>query len=137
MTALPFEPLIASQKNLIAILENTIATAFSGFEQLVGLHLTAARALIVEPTGDMLAILGASNPNDALAAQAALVKPLLEKSLHVGQEAYTIVAETGAELSEIAETTLTGSQLSLVNATQALSVGSALQLLPGLKAPGD
>jgi phasin family protein len=102
MTTLTVEQILAANKTAAAEAQALAATAFAGFEKLVALNVATTKSALFE-TADMTSVFSAKNPTDALAAQAALVKPLAEKSIAYGKSVYAIASETSAEFAAAAE----------------------------------
>ncbi|MGI9134402.1 MAG: phasin family protein [Rhodoferax sp.] len=82
------------------------STTLAGVEKLVLLQIGFVRSLLSGTGGDLIAIANADSASNALAAQAALVKPLLERSITFMQEAQAISVETGNALHKTAQTRL-------------------------------
>jgi phasin family protein len=114
-TTLNVEQILAANKAAAAEAQALAATAFAGFEKLVALNLAATKSALFDTTADFTSSLSAKTPADALAAQAALVKPLAEKTLAYGRSVYAIATETGAELSAAAEGKLAEAQKTLAS----------------------
>lgn len=121
MTTFTVEQLVAANKTAVADMQALTATALAGFEKLVELNMAATKSALFDSTPDFMAALGAKTPVDALAAQAALVKPLAEKSIGYSRALYAIAQETGAELSKSAEAKLAESQKAMASAVAALA----------------
>ena len=92
----------ASKANLDAV-AGLSQTAFAGFERVVELNLAAGKAAVSESFANAQSLLAAKNPQELLAAQAALVQPAFEKSASYSRHLYDIASSTGAELSKAVE----------------------------------
>jgi phasin family protein len=121
MTTPTVEQILAANKAAVSEAQSVAATALTGFEKLVELNLAAAKAVLSETSGDFLSVLSAKTPADALATQAALVKPLAEKSVSYGRAVYAIVSETSAELTKAAEDKLAEGQKTFTAAVDSLA----------------
>jgi phasin family protein len=121
MTILTIEQIVAANQTAVAEAQALAATAFSGFEKLVELNLAATKSALFDNSADLYSVLNAKNANDALAAQAALVKPLAEKTLAYGRSVYAIASETGAELSKAAEAKVAEGQKTLASSLESLA----------------
>jgi phasin family protein len=103
MTTLTVEQILAANKTALTEAQNLTATALAGFEKLVALNLSATKAALSDSTAELLSTFSAQTPTDALAAQAALVKPLAEKTVSYSRSIYAIASETTGELTKVAE----------------------------------
>ncbi len=82
---------------------NTMATtAMSGFEKLVELNLSTAKAALADSAEQMQAGFAAKAPQD-MAAIASFAQPMADKAAAYGRAVAGIVTETGAALSKAAE----------------------------------
>ncbi|MCX7240275.1 MAG: TIGR01841 family phasin [Burkholderiales bacterium] len=97
------EQFLAANKNAVAEAQALASTAFAGFEKLVALNMAVTKTALLQTTPDYLAAFSAANPTDALAAQASLVKPLVEQTISYGRSVYEIASQTAAELTSVAE----------------------------------
>lgn len=110
MTTLNVEHIVAANKAVVTEAQNLAAASLAGFEKLVALNLATTKSALLDTSADVMAAFSAQNPTDALAAQAALVKPLAEKSVAYGRSVYAIASETGAELGKSVEAKLAEGQ---------------------------
>ena len=97
------EQFVTANMKAVSEAQALAATAFGGFEKLVELNMAATKTALFHNSGDFLSAFSASSPTDALAAQAALVKPLAEQSIAYAKSVYAIATETSSELSKVAE----------------------------------
>ena len=97
------EQLVAAQKAQLDAVAGMAHTAFGGFERLVELNMAAGKAAVSESFANAQTLLSAKNPQDLVAAQAALVQPAFEKSVSYGRHLYDIASSTSAELSKTVE----------------------------------
>jgi phasin family protein len=104
------EQFAAAQKANLEVAAGLSQTAFAGFERLVELNLAAGKAAVGESFTNAKALLAAKNPQDLLAAQAALVQPAFEKSVSYGRHLYDIASTTGAEFGKALEEQVAESQ---------------------------
>lgn len=103
MNTLNVENLTSAHKNAFALAQNVATVVLSGVEKYAELNLGATKAALLETGDDFLSALGASSATDALAAQASLVKPLIEKTISYNRSVYGIAAETNSALLELVE----------------------------------
>ena len=104
------DQLVAAHKANLDAAAGLSATAFAGFERLVELNLAAGKAAVGESFANAQSLLSAKNPQELMAAQAALVQPAFEKSVSYGRHLYDIASSTGAELSKAVEAKVAESQ---------------------------
>jgi phasin family protein len=97
------EQFVNANKTAFAEAQSLAATAFGGFERLVDLNMSVTKTVLFHNSTDFFAAFSANSPTDALAAQAALVKPLAEQSVAYAKAVYAIATETAAELTSAAE----------------------------------
>jgi phasin family protein len=121
MTTLTVEQILAANKNAVVEAQNLASTALAGFQKLVDLNMAATKSALFESNTDVLAAFSTQNPADALAAQAALVKPLAEKSVAYGRSVAAIAAETTAEFTKVAEAKAAESQKAVTAAIESLA----------------
>jgi phasin family protein len=94
---------IAAHKANIDAASGLTQTAFSGLERLVELNMAAGKAAVAETFSGAHSLLSVKNPQDLMAAQAALVQPAFEKSVSYGRHLYEIASSTGAEFTKAVE----------------------------------
>jgi phasin family protein len=104
------EQFAAANKANLQAAAGLTQTAFAGFERLVELNLAAGKAAVGESFSNAQGLLTAKNPQDLMAAQAALVQPAFEKSVSYGRHVYDIVSGTGAEMAKAVEAKLVEGQ---------------------------
>ncbi len=75
-------------------------TAFAGFEKLAELNLATAKSVLNGTLNSLQAVAAAKTPEEVLAAQTNLVKPLAEKATAYGRSVYEIASETSTELTK-------------------------------------
>ena len=121
MTTFNFDHLVATAKEAVTETQGLATTAFYGFEKLVALNLETVKASLFETNNDFVSLLSAKNPSDALAAQAALLKPLAEKAIAYGRSVHEITTQTSAEFSKVAEGRVETSQKAFLDVLDQLS----------------
>jgi phasin family protein len=114
MNTLTIENLSSAHKTAFTLAQNMATVLFSSMEKYAELNMGATKSALLETSDDFLSALSATSANDALAAQASLVKPLIEKSISYSRSAYSIAAETNAALVELAESQFAGLQQSMM-----------------------
>ena len=97
------EQLVAAHKANLDAAAGLAHTAFSGMERLVELNMAASKAAVSEAFANAQSLLSAKNPQDLVAAQAALVQPAFEKTVSYGRHLYDIASSTGAEFTKAME----------------------------------
>jgi phasin family protein len=110
MTALNLEDIQATSKDVVDGALNLAIAAVAGLEKLTELNLKATKSSLLETGSDFLAAFSAPNPTDALAAQASLVKPLIEKVISYGRSVYAIGVEVNAILINAVQTKMVQGQ---------------------------
>lgn len=98
----PAEQFLASAQTAMTDLNTMAATAMAGFEKLVELNLSTAKAALADTAAQMQTGLAAKAPQD-LTAAASLVQPMADKAVAYGRAVAGIVTETGTALSKAAE----------------------------------
>ena len=98
----PAEQFLNSAKAAMADMSSLATTAMAGFEKLVELNMTTARAAMTETAEQMQAGFAAKAPQD-LSAVAGLAQPMAEKAAAYGRAVAGIVTETGTALGKAAE----------------------------------
>ena len=121
MTNLTVEQILNANKSAVVEAQNLAATALAGFQKLVDLNVAATKSALLDSSADYLAALSSQNPADALAAQAALVKPLAEKSIAYGRSVAAIASETTSEFTKVAEAKAAESQKTFTAALENLA----------------
>jgi phasin family protein len=115
MTTLNIDTLLAANKAALAEAQTMAATALAGFEKLVELNVAATKSVVLDSSADLMSVFAAKTPADALAVQAAWVKPLAERSVAYSRSVYAIASETGAALTEAVEAKTAQSQKAMVS----------------------
>jgi phasin family protein len=115
------EQVLAANKAAVAEAQALAASAFAGFEKLVTLNLATTKSALFDTTGDFASAFSAKNPTDALAAQAAMVKPLAEQAIAYGRSVYAIATETTAELTAATEGKLAEAQKTMAAALETMT----------------
>ena len=110
---------VAANKANLEAAAGLSQTAFAGFERVVELNLAAGKAAVGETFANAQSLLSAKNPQELLAAQAALVQPAFEKSVSYGRHLYDIATSTSAELSKAVEGKVAEGQSALKNLVEA------------------
>lgn len=93
------EQFIASAKTAMADLNTMAVTALAGFEKLVELNMSTAKAAMADTAEQMQAGFAVKAPQD----MAALAQPMADKAAAYGRAVAGIVTETGTALSKAAE----------------------------------
>jgi len=89
----------ATVDSLLAVANTALATA----ERIAALSLGAARTALEDSTSGVKAVLAAKNPNEAVAAQSAMVQPTVEKAVDYSRSLYAISSDTQQELAKMIE----------------------------------
>ena len=116
-----------SQANLQA-LQGFTTQAFAGVEKLVELNMAASKAALTETFGHVQAVLGAKDPQEFLALQAGMFKPMSDKTAAYAQHLQSIVTGSGADFNKAVEAKTAEAQKAfagvLENLTKSAPAGS-------------
>jgi phasin family protein len=97
------EQLAAAHKAHIEMLYGLTQKAFEGVEKLVELNLQATRAALQDAADESQALLSAKDAQELLQRQAALLQPLVEKSVTYSRQLAEIAASTQSAFTQAAE----------------------------------
>jgi len=102
MFATPEQFAAANKASVDAML--TLAnTALASAERIAALNLNTARSLLEDGVANTKAILGAKDPQEAIAIQASLAQPNVEKAVAYTRSVYEISAQSKEEVSKLLE----------------------------------
>ena len=104
------EQFATTSKANIKALETLTGNAFGGMEKLLELNLAASKAMMSDSFGSIKAILGAKDPQEAMALQTAMFQPLAEKSVAYSRHVIAITTESGAEFTKALEVKMAETQ---------------------------
>lgn len=128
------EQFIATNQANAHALKGLSITAFSGFENLVELNLSTAKAVMGESFSHLKAVLGAKDIQDLLALQTGLFQAASEKSAAYGQHIYNLATGTGAEFNKAFEIKLTEAQTAFNEAIENFAKNAPAGSEPALAA---
>lgn len=100
------EQLIASTQAHVHTLRGLMTHTFMGLEKLTKANAAFTRGAIAGAFSHGQELLDVKNPQQLLALQVGLLKPLTEKSSAYAWEAYAVAFDLGTELSKAAEVQL-------------------------------
>ena len=112
------EHFIATNQANAHALKGLSITAFSGFENVVELNLSASKAVMGESFTHLKAILGAKDIQELLALQTGLFQAVSEKAAAYGQQVCSLVTDTGVEFTKAFEIKLAESQTAFNDAVE-------------------
>ncbi|MBY0455063.1 MAG: TIGR01841 family phasin [Burkholderiaceae bacterium] len=115
------EQFTAAGKDAAADFSNLALTAYAGFEKLTDLNLATSKALLNDSLGSLQAAASAKTPQEALAAQSELARPLAEKAATYGRTVYEIASQTNAELAKVSQGKMGGVQQTFSAAMESLA----------------
>jgi phasin family protein len=124
------EQVLTAQKANAEILFGLTAKAFEGVEKLVELNLQVAKTALTEAAETAQAALSVRDAQELLALQAGLLQPAAEKAAAYGRHVYDIAAQTNAEVTKVAETTIAEAQRGQECARRQRERGGAGQVGP-------
>lgn len=107
------EQLTATHKANLQALATVGNNAFAGFEKLVELNLAASKSMMDEGFATMQSVAGAKDPSEFLALQTSALQATAEKTTAYGKSLYALVAESGAELTQMVEGNMAQAQKSV------------------------
>ena len=119
------EQFLAAHKSNVEVLFGLTNKAFEGVEKLVELNLQVAKAAMGEAAATTKAALSVKDAQELLALQAGLLQPAAEKAAAYSRHLYDIAASTNAEVTKVAEATVTEAQAKFM-----ASVDSAVKNAP-------
>lgn len=97
------EQFAAANKASIESLLTLANTALASAERIAALNLNTARSLLEDGVSNTKAILSAKDVQEALAVQAALAQPNVEKAVAYSRSVYEISAQSQEEVSKLLE----------------------------------
>jgi phasin family protein len=89
----------AAVDSLLSVANTALATA----ERIAALNLGAARHALEDSASATKAILEVKSPNEAVALQSSMVKPVVEKAVDYSRSLYEISSESQQQLSKMLE----------------------------------
>ncbi|MEY2690568.1 MAG: hypothetical protein RL375_4768 [Pseudomonadota bacterium] len=117
----PIEQFLSSAKTTVADATDLATTGFAGYEKLVELNMSAAKAAMDDATELLRAIASAKSPTDLTS----LAQPSADKAVAYGRAVTAILTETTGAFTKAAEGKFAGLQ-----AQVAASIDGALKLAP-------
>ena len=97
------EQFAAANKATVDSLLSLANTALASAERIANLNLETARAAFEDSAANTKALLGAKDVQEALAIQASLAQPGVEKAVAYSRSVYEISAQTQEELAKMVE----------------------------------
>ena len=97
------EQFAAANKATVDSLLAVANTALASAERIASLNLNTARAAIEDATSGVQSLIGAKDPQAALAAQSSLAKPAVEKAVAYTRSVYEITSEAQKDLAKMVE----------------------------------
>ena len=97
------EQFAAANKASVEAMLSLANTALASAERIAALNLTTARSLLEDGVANTKAILGAKDPQEAMAVQASLAQPNVEKAVAYTRSVYEISAQSKEEVSKLLE----------------------------------
>ncbi|MDP3441124.1 MAG: phasin family protein [Azonexus sp.] len=122
------EQFAAANKATVDSLLSVANTALASAERIAALNLNTARSALEDTVSGVKTVLGAKDPQAALAAQSSLAQPAVEKAVAYSRSAYEITSEAQQELAKVIEAQFGDFQKSIASmvelATKSAPVGS-------------
>ena len=97
------EQFAAANKASVEAMLSLANTALASAERIAALNLNTARSLLEDGVANTKAILGAKDPQEAMAVQASLAQPNVEKAVAYTRSVYEISAQSKEEVSKLLE----------------------------------
>ena len=97
------EQFASANKATVDSLLSLANTALASAERIAALNLNTARSLLEDGVANTKAILGAKDPQEAIAIQASLAQPNVEKAVAYTRSVYEISAQSKEEVSKLLE----------------------------------
>jgi phasin family protein len=97
------EQFAAANKATVDSLLSVANTALASAERIAALNLNTARAAMEDATSGIQSVIGAKDPQAAMAAQSSLAQPAVEKAVAYSRSVYEITSETQQELAKMVE----------------------------------
>jgi phasin family protein len=97
------EQFSAANRATVDSLLSVANTALASAERIAALNLNTARAALEDTASGVQSVLGAKDPQAALAAQKALAQPAVEKAVAYSRSVYEITSQTQQELAKMVE----------------------------------
>jgi phasin family protein len=120
----PVEQFLASAKTSLADATDLAAQGFAGFEKLVELNMSTAKATLDDAGVQLRAVFSAKTPTD-LSSVAGLAQPAADKAVAYGRAVADILTETATAFTKAAE-----GKFADLQAQAAANIDSALKLAP-------
>lgn len=92
------EQFAAANKATVDSLLSVANTALASAERIAALNLETVRSSLEDTVSGVKAVMGAKDPQAALAAQSSLTQPAVEKAVAYTRSAYEITSQTQQEL---------------------------------------
>jgi phasin family protein len=97
------EQFASANKASVEAMLSLANTALASAERIAALNLNTARSLLEDGVANTKAILGAKDPQEALAVQASLAQPNVEKAVAYTRSVYEISAQSKEEVAKLLE----------------------------------
>jgi phasin family protein len=97
------EQFTAANKATVDSLLAVANTALASAERIAALNLDTARSALEDTVTGVQSVIGAKDPQAALAAQSSLAQPAVEKAVAYGRSVYEITTQTQQELAQMVE----------------------------------
>jgi phasin family protein len=131
---MPKEPtMIPKNEQLASLNQASVETAsryatiaLTGAAQLAKLQLEAAKATLLESTGNTKALLAVSEPQDMIALRSQIAEAQVKSAVNLARNVYEIAMQTQAEFAKLAEQHFAG-----LNQTMVAALDQAGKSAPG------
>jgi phasin family protein len=97
------EQFAAANKATVDSLLSVANTALASAERIAALNLNTARSALEDTVSGVKSVMGAKDPQAAIAVQTSLAKPAVEKAVAYTRSMYEITSESQQELAKMVE----------------------------------
>ena len=109
------EQFAAANKAAVDSLLAVANTALASAERIATLNLETARTVLEDSAASAKAMMAAKDVKEAVAIQASLAQPAVDKAVAYGKSVFEITSQTQQELAKMAETQFSEFQKSVAN----------------------
>ena len=115
------EQFVTTSKTNLQALQGFTTQAFAGMEKLIELNMAASKAALGETFSHAQAAMGAKDPQEFLALQAGMFKPMADKTAAYAQHVQAIVTGSGAEFTKALEAKTAEAQKTFAGVLESLT----------------
>ena len=109
------EKIASSGQANVRALGGLMTVVYDGFEKVVELNMTLAKAAMAESFSYTQDLLGAKDPQELMALQASLAQPLAEKSVVYTRHVSAVATDIGGEFKKAVDARMAEAQATFFN----------------------